>query len=114
MRQNIKTLTKQLVIAAFILALVTVLSLGIRHVRFSAHRINTIDSSVVADLEDQSQTKQSFYASTEPDHYPAESYTVDTEPDPQYAEPPYWDEQELSDDYSEEYIDSDIKLYQEQ
>ncbi|MHC4558982.1 MAG: hypothetical protein ACYS80_16960 [Planctomycetota bacterium] len=66
-----KPITKQLVVAAFILTLVTVLSLGIRHVRFSAYRANTIKSPVIAEAE--------------PDHYPADSYTVEAEPDTQHA-----------------------------
>ncbi|MGD8501357.1 MAG: hypothetical protein PVJ86_11965 [Phycisphaerales bacterium] len=66
-----RPITKQLVVAAFILTLVTVLSLGIRQVRFGAHRADTIESPIVAD--------------TEPDHYPADSHAVDVEPDPQPA-----------------------------
>ena len=66
-----KAITKQLIIGAFILALVTVASLGIRQVRFSANRAKTIESPVIAEAE--------------PDHYPAESDTVIAEPDPQYA-----------------------------
>lgn len=65
-----KPITKQLIIGAFILVLVTVLSLGIRHIRFSANRAKTIESPIIAEAE--------------PDHYPAELDTVDAEPEPQY------------------------------
>ncbi|MFC1634745.1 hypothetical protein ACFL5Z_07870 [Planctomycetota bacterium] len=66
-----KSITKQLIIAALILALVTVASLGIRQVRFSLHRANTLESPVFADPESNPT--------------PADSHTVDAEPDPQYA-----------------------------
>ena len=69
---NIKPITKQLAISALILTLVTVASLGIRQVRFNAHRANTIESPVVAEPG--------------PDHDPADSHTVDAEHDPQYAD----------------------------
>jgi len=108
-----KPMTKQLVIAAFILTSVTVLSFGIRQVRLSNHRSNTIESPIVADTgesapstrpsdsKDQPQPEQSLGANTEPDNYPADSYTVDDEPDPQYANASDSDEQVLPDDYSE-------------
>ncbi len=82
-----KPITKQLIIGAFILALVTVASLGIRQVRFRANRAKTIESPVVVE--------------TEPDHYPAESDTVVAEPEPQYADAPEPDEEVPSEDYSE-------------
>jgi hypothetical protein len=66
-----KPITRQLVVAAFILTLVTVLSLSIRHVRFSAHRADTVESPVIDE--------------TEPDRYVADSYAVDVEPEPQRA-----------------------------
>jgi len=106
-----KSLTKQLAIAALILASVTILSFGIRHVRFSIYRANTIENSVIAEAgetitsarssnpEEKSQSKQNLGANaepdcyladsdtadTEPDYYPDDSYTVDVEPDPQHA-----------------------------
>jgi hypothetical protein len=84
MDKYMKPITKQLAIAAFILISVTVLSFGIRHVRFSAHRANTIESPVIADAE--------------PDNYPDDSYTVDDEPDSQYADAPDSDEQAASEE----------------
>jgi len=72
MEQNMKPITKQLIIGAFILALVTVVSLGIRQVRFSVNRAKTIESPVIAEAE--------------PDHHPTDSHTVVAEPDPQYAD----------------------------
>jgi hypothetical protein len=71
-----KPIIKQLIVSALILALVTVLSFGIRHVRFSAYRVNTTESLIVE---------------AEPDHYPADSYTIDDEPDPQYTDVSDWE-----------------------
>ena len=108
-----KQITKQLAIAALILTSVTVLSFGIRHVRFSVHRAN-IKSPVIADTgestpsarssnpEDQPQPEQLFGANAEPDYY----LTVDAEPDPQYANAPDWDEEAPPDDYSKAHTDS--------
>ena len=70
-----KPMIKQLVIAVLVLTFVTVVSLGIRQVRFSVHRAKTIESPVTADPE--------------PAAYPADSRTV--EPEPQYADAPDWD-----------------------
>ena len=81
-----KPITRQLIVAVFILALVTVASLGIRQVRFSANRAKTVESPVTAE--------------TEPDPLPDESDTVAAEPEPQYAEVPE-PEEEPSEDYSE-------------
>jgi hypothetical protein len=92
MEQNMKPITKQLVIAAFILALVTVASLGIRQVRFSVHRARTVESPVIAEAE--------------PDHDPADSHTVDAELDPQYAYASESDKETPSDEHSEAYTDS--------
>jgi len=100
-----KPITRQLAIAALILALVTVLSFGIRKIRFSAHRADTGDARL-SDTEDQSQPEQPLNADAEPDYYPDDSYTVDDEPDSQYADVPDSDEQAPSDDYSEENTDS--------
>ncbi len=82
-----KPITKQLIIGAFILALVTVASLGIRQVRFRANRAKTIESPVVVE--------------TEPDHYPTDSHKVVAEPDPQYADALDSAEEEHSSDNSE-------------
>ena len=72
-----KPITKQLAVAVFILTLVTVVSLGIRQVRFSAHRANAIESPGIAD--------------TEPDPNPADSHTVDAKLEPQYTDTSDWD-----------------------
>jgi hypothetical protein len=113
MEQKMKPITKQLAIGVFILTLVTVLSFGIRQVRLSAHRANTIESPIVTDTgesipsvrpsnpEDQSQPKQPLYVNAEPDNYPAGSYIVYDESDPQYADASDWDEDAPSDDHSE-------------
>jgi len=82
-----KPITKQLVIAAFILALVTVASLGIRWARFSIHRARTVESPVITE--------------TESVHNPKDSYIVDTETEPQYAFAPEPDEEVPSKDHSE-------------
>jgi hypothetical protein len=81
-----KPITKQLIVAAFILALVTVASVGIRKARFSAHRARTVEGPVVA--------------ATEPAPLPAESPAVDAEPEPQYADVAEQEEAPAA-DYSE-------------
>jgi hypothetical protein len=82
-----KAIAKHLVKSIFILAIVTVVSLGIRQVRFSVHRARTVESPVIAEVE--------------PDPLPAEPETVDTEPKPQYVEAPEPDEEVIPEDYSE-------------
>ncbi len=103
-----KPITKQLAIAAFILALVTVLSFGIRQVRFSVYRADSGQSTPsdrASDSEGQNQPQQPLNAYTETDHYPAGSYTIDDEHDSQYADASYWDEEMPTDDISEENTD---------
>jgi hypothetical protein len=103
---------KQFVIAVFILISVTVLSLGIRYVRFSAHRANTIEKSVAAntrestlarpsDYEEQIQSKQSFGVKTESGYYPEAPHAVNAEPEPQQANVSNPDESESWDYLSE-------------
>jgi len=104
-----KPITKQLIIGAFILVLVTIASFGIRHVRFSAYRADSgqpSPSALPSDTEDLSQPKQPLYADAGSDYYPEDSYMGDTKPDPQDTEESFWDEQAPSDDYSEENADS--------
>ena len=67
-----KPITKQLIIAVFILALVTVASLGIRQVRFRAGRTTTVENPI--------------FAEPEPDPIPAVSDTVAVEPEPEHVE----------------------------
>jgi hypothetical protein len=83
----VKPIYKQLIIGAFVLALVIVASLGIRQVRFSIHRARAVDNSEIIE--------------TEPNTIPAESETLDHELDPQYADLPESEEQEPPDDYAE-------------
>ena len=109
MEQNIKPITKQLLIAAFILTLVTALSFGIRHVRFSIHRADSgqfTPSARHSDTEDQPQPKQFLNADAEPDYYQDDSYTVDDGHDSQYANASDWDEQAPSEDNSKAHTDS--------
>ncbi len=82
-----KPITKHLLKAAFILALVTVASFSIRQIRFSANRAKTIESPVIAEAE--------------PDHYPTDSHTVVAEPEPQYDDALELDEEVVLEDYSE-------------
>jgi len=82
-----KPITKQLVIGAFILALVTVASLGIRHIHFSDDRAETIESPVIVE--------------TEHDRLLAELDAIVTEPDAQYADALDSAEEVPSEDYSE-------------
>ena len=110
MDQNIKSITKQLLIAALVLPSVAVLSFGIRHIRFIPHRadiVGTTPSARSSYTEDQSQPEHQHEANTEQDYYPEDSYTVDDEPDPEYSDDSDWDEQASADDYSEAYNDSD-------
>jgi hypothetical protein len=72
MEQDMKPIIKQLVIGAFILVLVTVASLGIRHIHFSDNRVGTAESPVTVE--------------TEHDRLLAELDAIVTEPDGQYAE----------------------------
>ena len=92
-----KPITRQLTIAAFILTSVTVLSLGIRQIRYSTYRADTGDARL-SDTEGQSQPEQPLNADPEPDYYPDDSYTVDDEPDSQYADVPDSDEQAASEE----------------
>ncbi len=69
---DMRALAKQLIIGAFILALVTVASLGIRRIRFSIHRTDVIESPVIAEAG--------------PDSIPAEPDTVVIEAEPEYVE----------------------------
>jgi hypothetical protein len=89
---------KQPAIAALILISVTILSLGIRYVRLSANRANTIENSVTADTEESTpytrpsnpqngpKSEQTLGANTEPNHYPKDSQTIDAKPNPQQAD----------------------------
>ncbi len=97
MEHNIKPITKQLAIAAFILISVTFLSFGIRYVRFGAQRVNRFENSIIADTEkstsvppsdpkNQSQSEQSLGPKAEPDYYPEAPHIVDAEPEPQQAD----------------------------
>ena len=109
MEQNIKPITKQLLIAVFILTLVTALSFGIRQVRFGAYRANiakSIPSARPSDAEGQHQPKQPFNTDAEPDYYQDDPYTVDDEQDLQYADASDWVEEIPTDNNSEERTDS--------
>ncbi|MBA7662930.1 hypothetical protein ES703_70963 [subsurface metagenome] len=66
-----KPITKQLIIGALVLTSVTILSLGIRHIRFSDNRAGTVESPVIVE--------------TEHDRLLAELDAIVTEPDAQYA-----------------------------
>jgi len=82
-----KPITKHLIIGAFILALVAVASLGIRHIHFSDNRAGTIESPVIVE--------------TEHDRLLAELDSIVTEPDAQYADALDPDKEVPSEDYSE-------------
>lgn len=109
MEHNIKPITKQLIIAAIILASVTVLSFGIRRVRFSAYRAYIVEPTASvrpSETEDRHQLEEPRNANAEPGYYPVDSYMADTEPALQDTKESFWDEQAVSDDYSEENTDS--------
>ena len=82
-----KPITKQLVIGAFILALVTVASLGIRQIHFSDNRARTVESPVIVE--------------TEHDRLLAELDAIVTEPDAQHADALDSTEEVPLEDYSE-------------
>jgi hypothetical protein len=124
MKHNIKPITKQLAISVLFLISVTVLSFGIREIRFSIHRLKTAESNIVdtgektsvnsSNTKEKSQSERSFWAGDEPDYYPddsyiagaekddysSDSYTVDVEPDPQYVKAPGSKKKALLEDYS--------------
>jgi hypothetical protein len=107
-----KPITKQLTIATFILASVTVLSFGIRHVRFSVYRADIVESTPSvrpSDLKDQSQPEKHLDVKAESEYYWEDSYIADTEPDPQDTKESFWDEQALADEYAEAKTDSGKK-----
>jgi hypothetical protein len=109
MVQNIKPITKQLLIATLILASIIVLSLGIRQVRFSTYRADITEPAPSARpsvTEDQHQPKNHLYTNAEPDYYPDDSYTIEGEYDSQHADVSNWDEEMSTGDYSEENTDS--------
>ena len=70
----------------FILALVTVASLGIRQVRFGANRAKTVEGPVITQAG--------------PDSLVAESDTVDPGPEPQYPDVPEPAEEASSEEYA--------------
>lgn len=82
-----KPIVKQLAIAAIVLVLVTVASLGIRRARFSAGRAKHVENPVIAEAV--------------PDPLGAESDTVDAEPEPEYADVSEPDEEAPLEDYSD-------------
>jgi len=123
MEQNFKSIIKQLVITAFILFSVTVLSLGIREIRFSIHRLKTSENTVIetgkktsvnSSTAEKSQSEQSFWANDERDYYPdgsytagaeqydysGDSYTVDIKPEQQYAKAAQSNKKAASDNFS--------------
>ena len=105
MKQNIKPITKQLLIAAIILTLVTALSFGIRHVRFRTYQADSgqsTPSARLSDTEDQHQLDKSLNADAESDYYQADSYIADAEDDSHDTGESFWDEPTPSDYYSEE------------
>jgi hypothetical protein len=107
-----KPMTKQLTIAALILSSVTVLSFGIRQVRFSVYRAGIVEPTPSVrplDTEKQSQPEKHLDVKAESEYYWEDSYIADTEPDPQDTKEPFWDEQALADEYAEAKTDSGKK-----
>lgn len=95
-KHSMKSITKQLVIGVFIVALVTIASLGIRQIRFSINRSNTSENPVLAEIQEATSTRpsnfdnqpksqQSLDANTKPDYYRKDTYIVDAEPNPQHG-----------------------------
>ena len=112
MEQKIKSITRQLAIAAFILISVTIFSLGIRHGRFGPQQAKTIEKFVIADDRDsattpstaikkQSLSRQFRSANFEPDYLPEEPHTDGGEPEPAHADELDSDKDTPWNDYSE-------------
>ncbi|MHC4204551.1 MAG: hypothetical protein ACYSTT_07850 [Planctomycetota bacterium] len=104
-----KPITKQLIIAALILVSVTILSFGIRRVRFSIHRAHIVEhasSARPSDTEDDTKPEQQLDAMAETEYYWEDLYMADTEPDPQDTEESFWDEQAPAEEYTEAKTDS--------
>ena len=124
MEHNIKPITKQLAISVLFLISVTVLSFGIREIRFSIHRLKNAENTIIhtdkktsvnsSTAEEKSQSDRSFWANDERDYYPDDSYTtgaeqddysddsytVDIEPEQQYARASSSKKKALIEDYS--------------
>ena len=104
MQQKFKPITKQLIIAALILVSVTVLSFGIRQVRFHVHRADSgepIPSARSSNITGQSKPQKLLKVDAEPEYYCEDSYMADDDPDPKDTDESFWDEQELADEYVE-------------
>ena len=109
MKQNIKPITKQLIIGAIILSSVTILSFGIRQARFSAYRADIVEPTPYARpsvIEDRHQPEQHIDTKAEPEYYQQDSYIVDDEHDSQYADVSGWNEEMSAGDSLEEHTDS--------
>jgi hypothetical protein len=103
MVQKFKPIIKQLLIAAIILVSVTVLSFGIRLVRFSIYQADTSEptsSSRQSETEYYTQPEQHLDVKAESEYDWEDSYIADTEHDPQDAKESFWDEQTLTDEYT--------------
>jgi hypothetical protein len=99
-----KPITKQLAIAALILSSVTVVSFGIRRIRFILYRADITEpapSVSLSEIEDQHQAEQPIYAEAESEYYWEDSDMAYTEPDPQDTEESFWEKQELTEEYVE-------------
>lgn len=110
MKQNAKSITKQLTIGAFILTSVTVMSVGIRQVRFSSYRTDFSGPAPPAghpDIEGKPIPDKKLVAKSDTDYYPEDSYKVEAEPDPEYTDEPDWNKQAPSEDYADTNIHSD-------
>jgi hypothetical protein len=112
MEQKIKSITRQLAIAAFILISVTVLSFGIRWIRFNAQQVKTIEKFLVADdidsgatpstpVKNQSLSRQPSNTNFEPDFLPEELHTSEAEFESAHADELDSDKDAPLDDYSE-------------
>ena len=90
---NMKPIIRQLAIGTFVLVLVTVASLGIRHVRFSLHQANTVEGRVVVQAERAPS--------------PSGFETVEAKPEPEYDRGSEPIEETASDDQLESQGHSD-------
>ena len=85
MKSYVKPITKQLAIAAIFLSFVTVVSLGIRQVRFSLHRARTIGNPVIAEAAPAPPPVESTALKAEPESSFANATVeqIQNEPEPQ-------------------------------
>ncbi|MBN2591839.1 MAG: hypothetical protein JXA96_18370 [Sedimentisphaerales bacterium] len=105
MEPGIRSLTNLLVASGVFLVLVTILSFGIRHFRFSMDQAETDESSIATNPEDKSISEMQSSVSNKQDYY-TEGFDIDgNKSGSQYS-----DRFDIGDEVSsEDYFDENIK-----